>query len=666
MRNGETSSFCPEIWHAAWPCRRSLGARGSAGAETQRVVPESAAAMKQSFAPVVKKAAPAVVNVYVRHRVEQMVSPFFDDPFFGRLFGDRFGIPRERIQNSLGSGVMVSPDGVVVTNNHVIQGSGEAEITVALADGREFPAKVILKDEHSDLAVLRLQAKGVTFPSIEFSDSDSLEVGDLVLAIGDPFGVGQTVTSGIVSALARTQVGISDYQFFIQTDAAINPGNSGGALVDMDGRLVGINTAIFSKSGGSHGIGFAIPSNLVRLVVQSALQGGKVQRPWLGASLQTLTPDIADSLGLDRPAGALIAKVHAKGPAARAGLRAGDVVVSVDGKPVQDPQGFQYRFPTKGSAAAASSASCVRASRSRPPSPSFPRSKTRRGMRAISPAAIRLPAATSPICPLRSPKSSAWTTKEKGVVVLEVAPYARGAVRRSARRYRGRAQQREDDICRAAGAGVEPIAGRLAALGRARGKSLQHRHSGLRREQPQWFPCSRRPGSPIRRRALWPTVCGRPPCRGDRPGSSARRAGHAVPHGQGRPARLGDLLGTAGHRQDHGGAASCRRNRPPFRAVVGHPFRRAGPAQSVRRGEGAARARQGHAAVRRRDPSLQPLAAGCLPAVHGGRHHHSGWRHHGEPVLRAQFGAAVAVERAHLQASRRRGARGTARPRRGP
>ncbi len=225
----------------------------------------------------------------------------------------------------------------MVTNNHVIQGSGEAEITVALADGREFPAKLILKDEQTDLAVLRLDAEGVQFPSIEFSDSDSLEVGDLVLAIGDPFGVGQTVTSGIVSALARTQVGISDYQFFIQTDAAINPGNSGGALVDMDGRLAGINTAIFSKSGGSHGIGFAIPSNMVRLVVQSALKGGKVQRPWLGASLQPVTPDIAESLGLDTPSGALVAKVHAKGPAAKAGLQAGDIVVSVDDKAVQGP-----------------------------------------------------------------------------------------------------------------------------------------------------------------------------------------------------------------------------------------------------------------------------------------------------------------------------------------
>ena len=319
-----------------------------APAQIERVVPETATTVQQSFAPVVKRAAPAVINVYVKRRVKQIVSPFANDPFFSRLFGDQFGIPRERIENSLGSGVIVSPDGVAVTNNHVIQGGDEAEITVALSDGREFPAEIILKDERTDLVVLQLQAEGAEFPYLAFSDSDALEVGDLVLAIGDPFGVGQTVTSGIVSALARTQVGISDYQFFIQTDAAINPGNSGGALVDMQGTLVGINTAIFSRSGGSHGIGFAIPSNMVRVVVQSALQGGKVQRPWFGASLLAVTSDLANSLGLDRPGGALIKDVHGQGPAAHAGMRAGDVVVSVDGKDIKDPQAFNYRFSTKG------------------------------------------------------------------------------------------------------------------------------------------------------------------------------------------------------------------------------------------------------------------------------------------------------------------------------
>jgi Do/DeqQ family serine protease len=318
------------------------------GQAQERAVPKSQAAIKQSFAPVVKQAAPAVVNVYVRHRVKQMVSPFANDPFFRRFFGEQFGVPRERIQNSLGSGVLVGSEGVVVTNYHVIRGSGDSEITVALNDGREFPAELVLKDEKTDLAVLKLEGNGATFPSIQFANSDDLEVGDLVLAIGDPFGVGQTVTSGIVSALARTKVGLSDYQFFIQTDAAINPGNSGGALVDMDGRLVGVNTAIFSTSGGSHGIGFAIPSNMVRLVVQSALKGGKIQRPWFGASLQPLTSDLAESLGLDRPSGALVTSVHERGPARRAGLEVGDVVTSVDDKPVQDPEALQYRFVTKG------------------------------------------------------------------------------------------------------------------------------------------------------------------------------------------------------------------------------------------------------------------------------------------------------------------------------
>jgi Do/DeqQ family serine protease len=313
-----------------------------------KAVPHSRSDLAYSYAPVVKKAAPAVVNVYVRSRAKQQVSPFFNDPFFRRFFGQDFGEPSERVQNSLGSGVIVSPDGVVVTNNHVVQSEGVADIKVALADSREFEAKIILRDERSDLAVLRIDGADKDFPYLTFADSDALEVGDIVLAIGNPFGVGQTVTSGIVSALARTRVGISDYQFFIQTDAAINPGNSGGALVDMNGRVVGINTAIYSRSGGSNGIGFSIPSNMVRVVVNSALRGGKVERPWLGAELQAVTSDIARSLGLDRPSGAIVTTITEGSPAAKAGLVTGDVILAVDGREAQDPQAVLYRLATKG------------------------------------------------------------------------------------------------------------------------------------------------------------------------------------------------------------------------------------------------------------------------------------------------------------------------------
>jgi Do/DeqQ family serine protease len=314
----------------------------------QRTPPPSRETAQYSFAPIVKRAAPAVVNVYVRSRVQTFVSPFADDPLFRHFFGETFGRPAERIQNSLGSGVIVSPDGVVVTNTHVVKVGGTAEIRVALADRREFDAKVLLQDEKSDITVLKIESGEGRFPYLEFEDSDTIEVGDLVLAIGNPFGVGQTVTSGIISALARTEVGQSDAQVFIQTDAAINPGNSGGPLIDMAGKIVGINTAIFSRSGGSHGVGFAIPSNLVKPIVESAMSGRKLERPWLGAKLEPVTREMAEGLGLERLSGAVVARVYNTGPAREAGLEAGDVVVAVDGHEVSDPRAVHYRLMTRG------------------------------------------------------------------------------------------------------------------------------------------------------------------------------------------------------------------------------------------------------------------------------------------------------------------------------
>jgi Do/DeqQ family serine protease len=315
----------------------------AAAQPVERQVP-SPAQLRLSYAPVVHQVAPAVVNVYAA-KVVRTQNPLFDDPIFRRFFGAP-GNGGNQIQRSLGSGVIVDPSGLIVTNVHVIEGADE--VKVVLADKREFEAALVLKDKRSDLAVLRVKDAHERFPSLAFANSDALQVGDVVLAIGNPFGVGQTVTHGIVSALARTQVGITDYQFFIQTDAPINPGNSGGALVDLDGRLVGINTAIFSRSGGSQGIGFAIPANMVRVVVASAEHGGKaVQRPWLGAKLQAVTADIADSLGLPRPTGALVVNLVHDSPAAQAGLKPGDLILSVDGQSVDDPNAFDYRFATK-------------------------------------------------------------------------------------------------------------------------------------------------------------------------------------------------------------------------------------------------------------------------------------------------------------------------------
>jgi Do/DeqQ family serine protease len=309
-----------------------------------RRVPASPVEVRLSYAPIVQRVQPAVVNVYAAKMVQNR-NPLLDDPIFRRFFGVP-GQQPEQMQRSLGSGVVVDPSGLVVTNVHVIEGADQ--VKVSLSDKREFEAEIVLKDSRSDLAVLRLKDSHEKFPTLDFANSDELQVGDVVLAIGNPFGVGQTVTHGIISALARTQVGITDYQFFIQTDAPINPGNSGGALVDMTGRLAGINTAIYSRSGGSQGIGFAIPANMVRVVVASAKSGGKaVKRPWLGARLQAVTPEIAETLGLRLPTGALVANVVSNSPAARAGLKASDLITAIDGQAIEDPNAFDYRFATR-------------------------------------------------------------------------------------------------------------------------------------------------------------------------------------------------------------------------------------------------------------------------------------------------------------------------------
>jgi Do/DeqQ family serine protease len=322
----------------------AAGAVDHAAAQDRRA-PTSAAELRLSYAPIVQRAQPAVVNVYAAKTVQNR-NPLLDDPIFRRFFGVPGNKQPEQMQRSLGSGVMVDSSGLVVTNNHVIEGADQVKIS--LADKREFEAEIVLKDSRTDLAVLRVKDGKEKFATLDFANSDELVVGDIVLAIGNPFGVGQTVTHGIISALARTQVGITDYQFFIQTDAAINPGNSGGALVDMTGKLAGINTAIFSRSGGSQGIGFAIPANMVRVVVASAKSGGKaVKRPWLGARLQAVTPEIAETLGLRTPSGALVANVAPGGPAARAGLKLSDLIVAVDGQTIEDPNAFDYRFATR-------------------------------------------------------------------------------------------------------------------------------------------------------------------------------------------------------------------------------------------------------------------------------------------------------------------------------
>ncbi|MGB0204207.1 MAG: S1C family serine protease [Neptuniibacter sp.] len=283
-----------------------------------------------SYSDAVGVAAPAVVNIYTRTVVRQNIHPLFNDPFF-RNFFDAESIPqRERVQSSLGSGVILSDQGYLVTNNHVIQGADS--IVVALRDGREATAEVIGTDPETDLAVLKIELTDL--PSITLYPSEKINVGDVVLAIGNPFGVGQTVTMGIISATGRDSLGINTYEDFIQTDAAINPGNSGGALVDAYGNLIGINTAIFSKSGGSQGIGFAIPSTLTKQIMQDLIQYGRVIRGWLGIEIQELTPQLAESFGLEKMQGLIIAGVFRNGPAHMAGLQPGDIMLSINGSPI--------------------------------------------------------------------------------------------------------------------------------------------------------------------------------------------------------------------------------------------------------------------------------------------------------------------------------------------
>lgn len=294
-----------------------------------------------SYSPVVKKVAPAVVNIYAFHhaKVEQFSSPFMQDPFFKQFF-DRFHHDDNQDHHSLGSGVIASKDGLVLTNYHVIENADV--IQVALADKREYVAKLIATDKRTDLALLKIEDDG-DFPYLSVGPQEDLEVGDVVLAIGNPFGVGQTVTNGIVSALARSQEGISDFRSFIQTDAAINPGNSGGALVTTDGRLVGINTVIYSKSGGSIGIGFAIPTSLALPVIESVKNEGRIVRPWIGLEVVPVTTEAAHALGLSRPYGVLVKSVYPKGPADEAGIKVGDFIASINDHEIEDDASLDYR-----------------------------------------------------------------------------------------------------------------------------------------------------------------------------------------------------------------------------------------------------------------------------------------------------------------------------------
>ncbi|WP_170328761.1 trypsin-like peptidase domain-containing protein [Ruegeria arenilitoris] len=323
----------------------SVACASVATAETR--VPQTQTEISLGFAPVVKQASPAVVNIYAKIVRQGRANPFFSDPFFQDFFGRGFGETRPRVQNSLGSGVILSDDGYVVSNYHVV--GTATEIRVVTTDRREFSAQVVLGDKESDIAILRLE-EAENLPYLQMRDSDHVEVGELALAIGNPFGVGQTVSSGIISGLARTGAATGNARgYFIQTDAAINPGNSGGALIDVNGDLIGINTAILTRSGGSNGIGFAIPANLVAEFLRQA-QGGNDSfvSPWAGMAGQHMSADIAESLGLVIPLGVVISDLHPLSPLAEAGLRVGDVVTHVDGDEVNSPAEMKFRMAVAG------------------------------------------------------------------------------------------------------------------------------------------------------------------------------------------------------------------------------------------------------------------------------------------------------------------------------
>ncbi len=306
----------------------SRGVHMTASSVPMIEAPANASPAQGSYREAAKRAMPSVVNIFTTKGARQPKTPFMDDPLFRRFFGDQ----QEERQFSLGSGVVISPQGYVLTNNHVIETADEIE--VALADGRKAAAKVVGADPETDLAVIKINLQNL--PAITLGHADQAKVGDVVLAIGNPFGVGQTVTMGIISALGRNHLGINTFENFIQTDAAINPGNSGGALIDANGNLLGINTAIYSRSGGSLGIGFAIPVTTVKTVMESIISTGQVVRGWIGVEPQDITPELAESFGLSRKSGAIIAGVLKGGPADKAGIRPGDILVAVEGKPVTD------------------------------------------------------------------------------------------------------------------------------------------------------------------------------------------------------------------------------------------------------------------------------------------------------------------------------------------